>query len=106
MPSRIQIAAGIDAGSSRTRSVLCAIEGDRIRYLSHGLATSSGWHKGRVVDQMAVAESMRAAMTDAEHGAGCAAESVTLGIGGMHVHGAQSRGMYEFGRPLKCRQRP
>jgi cell division protein FtsA len=99
MASRIQIAAGIDAGSSRTRCVLCALEGDRIRYLSHGVAASSGWHKGRVVDQVAVAESLRAAMTEAERGAGGSAESVALGIGGMHVHGAQSRGMYEFGRP-------
>ena len=65
MPSRIQIAAGLDAGSSRTRCVLCALEGDRIRYLSHGLADSGGWNKGRVVDQVAVAESMRAAVTDA-----------------------------------------
>ena len=99
MPARMQIAAGLDAGSSRTRCVLCALEGDRLRYLSHGLATSAGWHKGRVVDQVAVAESMRAAMTDAERGAGVAPESVTLGIGGMHIHGAQGRGMYEFGRP-------
>jgi cell division protein FtsA len=99
MPSRIQVAAGLDAGSSRTRCVLCALEGDRIRYLSHGLAASAGWSKGRVVDQVAVAESMRAAMTDAERGAGVSAESVTLGIGGRHIHGAQSRGMYEFGRP-------
>jgi cell division protein FtsA len=99
MPARIQIAAGIDVGSWRTRCVLCAVEGDRIRYLSHGLAISAGWHKGRVADQVAVAESMRAAMTDAEQGAGGSAESVTLGIGGMHIQGAQSRGMYEFGRP-------
>ncbi len=99
MHARTQIAAGLDAGSSRTRSVLYALEGDRVRYLSHGLATSAGWHKGRVVDQVAVAESMRAAMTDAERGAGVSPESVTLGIGGIHIHGAQSRGMYEFGRP-------
>ncbi len=99
MAARTQIAAGIDAGSSSTRCVLCALEGDRIRYLSHGVAPSAGWHKGRVVDQVAVAASMRAAMTEAEGGAGGSAESVTLGIGGTHVHGAQSRGLYEFGRP-------
>lgn len=99
MASKVQICAGMDAGSSRTRCVLCALEGDRIRYLSHGLATSAGWHKGRVVDQNAVAESMRAAMIDAERGAGASAEGITLGVGGMHVHGAQSHGLYEFGRP-------
>ncbi len=62
MPSRTQLAAGLDAGSSRTRCVLCALEGDRIRYLAHGLASSAGWSKGRVVDQVAVAESIRAAV--------------------------------------------
>ena len=99
MATKIQTCVGLDAGSSRTRCVVCALEGDRIRYLSHGLATSAGWHKGRVVDQGAVAESLRAAMIDAERGAGIGVESITLGIGGMHVHGAQSHGLYEFGRP-------
>jgi len=99
MSSRMQITAGLDAGSSRTRCVICALEGDRIRYLSHGLATSAGWSKGRVVDQVAVAESMKAAVIDAERGAGVSSAGVTLGIGGTHIVGAQSHGTYEFGRP-------
>src|SRR5580658_6583868 len=99
MSSKTQIVAGLDAGSWRTRCVLCALDGDRIRYLSHGLAASAGWNRGRVVDQVAVAESMRAAVTDAERGAGVSAECVTLGIGGRHILGAQSRGLYEFGHP-------
>ncbi len=50
-------------------------------------------------DPVAVAESIRAAVTDAERGAQVSVDSVTLGIGGMEVRGAQSRGLYEFGRP-------
>ena len=46
-----------------------------------------------------MAESIRAAVTDAERGAQVSVDSVTLGIGGMEVRGAQSRGLYEFGRP-------
>ncbi len=99
MNSRAQITAGLDAGSSRTRCVICALEGDRVRYLSHGLAMSAGWSKGRVVDQRAVAESMKAAVIDAERGAGISAGGVTLGIGGLHILGAQGHGKYEFGRP-------
>jgi cell division protein FtsA len=106
MPAQFQIAAGLDVGSSRTRCVLCALEGDRIRYLSHGLAVSEGWsnsrprsNAGRVVNQAAVAESMRAAVTDAERDAGVSIESVTLGIGGNHIQGAQSPGQYESGPP-------
>ncbi|HEY4362211.1 MAG TPA: cell division protein FtsA [Bryobacteraceae bacterium] len=99
MAAKTQICASVDAGSSRTRCVVCALEGDELHYLSHGLALSAGWSKGRVVDQVAASESIRAAVTDAERGAGVSIEAVTLGIGGMHVHGAQSRGLYEFGRP-------
>ncbi len=99
MASKTQLVVGLDAGSSRTRCVICALEGGFIRYLSHGLAPAAGWAKGRVTDQDAVAESIRAAVTDAERGAQLSVEAVTVGIGGMHVHGAQSRGLYEFGRP-------
>ena len=99
MPGRIQIAAGVDAGSSRTRCVICALEGDQLRYLGHGLAHSAGWVRGRISDQEAVAASIRAAVSDAERGAQVPVQAITLGIGGSHVQGAQSRGLYEFGRP-------
>jgi len=94
-----RIVAGLDAGSYRTRCVIAALEGDQIRYLAHGLAPSAGWVKGRVSDQQAVAESMRAAVEDAERGAGITVSAVTLGIGGLDIVGAQGRGKYEFGRP-------
>ena len=99
MAVKPQLAVGLDAGSLRTRCIICALEGEQIRYLSHGLAESAGWAKGRVSDQDALAESIRAAVTDAERGAHVAVESVTIGIGGVGVAGAQSRGVYEFGRP-------
>src|SRR5262252_5229567 len=97
--SKTQLAVGLDAGSCRTRCVICALEDQEIRYLGHGLAASAGWAKGRVTDQDALAESMRAAVADAERDAQVSVESVTVGIGGMDIHGAQSRGLYEFGRP-------
>ena len=99
MATKIQLAVGLDAGSSRTRCIICALDGDHIRYLSHGLAESAGWAKGRVNDQVALAESIRAAVADAEHGAQIPVDSVTVGVGGVSVVGAQSRGRYEFGRP-------
>jgi len=55
--------------------------------------------RGRITDQDAVAESLRAAVSDAERDAGVSIDSVTLGTGGVEVKGAQSRGLYEFGRP-------
>lgn len=99
MPTPPQLAVGIDAGSSRTRCVVCVLEGDRLRYLSHGLSVSAGWQKGRITDQEAVSEAIHAAVTDAERGAGVPIDAAVLGIGGPSVRGAQSRGLYEFGRP-------
>jgi cell division protein FtsA len=99
MASRTQIAVGVDAGSSRTRCLICALEGDHIRYLSHGLAHGAGWAKGRVIDQDALADSIRAAVVDAERGAHVPVESATIGVGGIGISGAQGRGLYEFGRP-------
>jgi len=97
--SKVQLAVGLDAGSSRTRCIVAALEGGQIRYLGHGLAQAAGWAKGRVSDQEALGESIRAAVTDAERGAQMPVEAVTMGIGGLGVGGAQSRGVYEFGRP-------
>ena len=104
MPSKLQLAVGLDAGSSRTRCVICALEGDNLRYLGHGLAMASGWKKGVLSDQEALAESIRAAVTDAERSAEVSVECATLGIGGMHVDGAHSRGHYDFGRPTEVSQ--
>jgi cell division protein FtsA len=98
MNSKYRLAVGVDAGSSRTRCVISLVEAGRIRYLSHGLAESAGWFKGRIYDQEALGESIRAAVTDAERGANVSVDSITLGIGGSEIRGAQSRGVYEFGR--------
>ncbi len=99
MASKTQLAVGLDAGSSRTRCIICALDGDQIRYLGHGLSQGAGWGKGRVTDQDALAESIHAAVADAERGARVSVEAVTVGVGGMSIGGAQSRGLYEFGRP-------
>jgi cell division protein FtsA len=99
MVQKTKIAVGVDAGSSRTRCIICALEGDQIQYLGHGLAHAAGWAKGRISDQDGLAESIRAAVSDAERGAQVSVEAITIGVGGMSVGGAQGRGVYEFGRP-------
>ena len=99
-----ELVVGLDAGSSRTRCVIGLLEGDHVRYLSHGLAPSAGWVKGRVTDAQAVAESMRAAVSDAERGAGVTVTAITLGLGGLDIAGAQSRSLYEFGRPREIEE--
>ena len=83
--SKMPLAVGLDAGSARTRCVICAVEDGGIRYLSHGLALSAGWSKGRIVDPVAASESIRAAVTDAERGAHVPVETITAGMGGLEV---------------------
>jgi cell division protein FtsA len=93
-----QLAVGVDAGSAWTRCVICALEGECLRYMGHAIEPSSGWARGRISDPAAVGKSIRGAVTGAEQAAGVAVEAVTLGIGGAHLRGVQGRGLYEFGR--------
>jgi cell division protein FtsA len=78
--------------------VICALEDDAIRFLGWGEAPSTAWNRGKLHDQLALAESVRFAMQEAERRAQVSPESVVVGIGGPNVMGINSRGLYEFGR--------
>jgi cell division protein FtsA len=96
---KTQIAVGLDAGSSRTRCVIGAVEGLSLRYLGHADVPGAGWAKGRLADAAALAGSIQAAVQEAEKRAGVQVEALVIGVGGSSVNGANSRGVYEFGRP-------
>lgn len=104
MTPKQQIAVGLDAGSQFTRSVICTLEDGCLRYLGHGEVESRGWAKGRISDQLAVAECIRAAVEQAEAAAKVSVDQMVVGIGGSGVSGVDSRGMYEFGRPRQVTQ--
>ena len=93
------LAAGIDAGSWRTRCVILALEGSHLRYLGHGEAVSAGWHRGRVADQKRVSESIQEAVRAAEEVAGYAVESAVVGVGGPTIWGFDNHWAYRFPRP-------
>jgi cell division protein FtsA len=103
MKGNMQLAVGLDAGSTSTRALICGLDGDHLIYLGHGLAHSRGWAKGRLGDEAALAESIRAAVNEAEQRARVQVDALTVGIGGG-VHGANTRGVYEFGRPREVDQ--
>jgi len=90
---------GIDAGSSKTRCVVCLLENSRLQFLGYGEAPARGWAKSRITDQNGVAESIRNAVAEAERLAQVSVESAVVGIGGAAIEGANGRGVYEFGRP-------
>jgi cell division protein FtsA len=77
--------------------VICALEEDSLRFLGYGEAPVQGWNRARLVDQEALAQSIRFALHEAEMRSQASPESAVIGIGGC-VSGVNSRGVYEFGR--------
>jgi cell division protein FtsA len=98
-------AVGLDAGSRKTRMVICLLEGERIRLLGSAAVESRGWLKGKIHDQQAVSDSILAALREAESAAGVSVESAVVGVGGPTLRGANSRGVVELGRVREIEQR-
>jgi cell division protein FtsA len=98
-------AAGLDAGSRATRLVVCILEQGRLRLVGCGAAESHGWQKGRIADQKAAADSMVAALREAEAAAGVSVDSVVVGMGGQTLRGANGRGVVDLGHEREVDQR-
>ena len=98
-------AAGLDAGSRKTRLVVCALENGRLRLLGCAAVESQGWLKGRIADQRAVSDSILAALREAEADAGVSVESVVVGMGGQTAESANGRGLVELGHLREIDQR-
>lgn len=97
MGSKAKLAVGLDLGASSTRVVICALEDFTTRFLGYGEAPAHAWAKARLGDQEALADSVRAALKEAEKKAQASPDSALIGVGGC-VAGVNSRGVYEFGR--------
>jgi cell division protein FtsA len=98
-------AVGLDAGSRKTRLVVSVLEKGRVRFLGSACIGSEGWVKGKIVDQKAVADSILAALREAEANAGVSVESVVVGMGGPTLRGASGRGLVELGHLREIEQR-
>src|SRR5450756_1718108 len=96
-------AAGLDAGSRQTRLVICVLENSRIRFVGASAVESQGWAKGRIADQQAVAESVTAALRDADGYASGALQSVVVGMGGPTAVSYTHLRAHETRHDLVCR---
>lgn len=105
MPAKPKLAVGIDAGSSRTRCVICELEEGEIRFLGAGSAPSHGWNRGRIDDGAALTSSIKAAVEEAETNAQALVEGAVIGMGGPAIEASQGRGVYEFSRPRQLEPR-
>jgi cell division protein FtsA len=99
MAAKTRLAAGVDAGSLRTRCVICSVEDQRIRFLGAGSVRSHGWQKGRVADPEALEKDIAAAVDEAQSRARTLLESAVIGLGGPSFEALQGYGLYELGRP-------
>ncbi len=97
MASKAKLAVGLDLGSTATRVVICALEGESLHFLGHGEAPVQAWTRGRLSDPAALTGSIRFALHEAELRAQVSPDSAIIGLGGS-VAGINSRGLYEFGR--------
>lgn len=98
------LAAGIDTGSTRTRCVLCRMDGSRLHFLGAGSTPSTGWEKSRIVNQQAVSHSVLKAVQQAEEMAGVQIETLVAGFGGLTSRGANTRSKMDLGRPREIDQ--
>ena len=99
MGTKLRLAVGIDAGSRRTRCVVCHVEDGYLRFLGAGQVDSRGWVKSRVSDPNAVSESVRLAAREAERNSQVSVDAAVVGLGGTAIAGESQRGLYELGRP-------
>jgi cell division protein FtsA len=97
--SRVKLAVGLDAGSARTRCVVCVVEDGKIRFLGSGESEARGWAKGRIADRAQLSESVKLAAREAERQAQIGFDAAVVGLGGDAIKGANARGVYELGRP-------
>jgi cell division protein FtsA len=105
MAAKTTYAVGLDAGSFRTRLAICSLEAGRLRLLGFSSVESQGWMKGRIADQRAVADSVLAALREAERSAGIPVNSAVVGIGGPTLRGANARGAVDLGFTREIEQR-
>ncbi|HTS25347.1 MAG TPA: cell division protein FtsA [Bryobacteraceae bacterium] len=98
-------AVGLDAGSRKTRMVICVLEDRRIRFLGCAAVESQGWAKGRIADNTAVTETVLTALREVEATVGLSVGSAVVGMGGSTLRGANGRGVVELGHVREVEQR-
>lgn len=87
----------LDVGSSKTCVVVGEVTDAGLRYRGHGVADSRGSRKGVIVELDKATQSIQRAVEEAESTAQMPIERASLGIGGPHIRGFNSRGGITLG---------
>ncbi len=83
---------GLDIGTTKVCAAVGRAEGRKAENIACGVAPSSGIRKGVVVDMDAAAESIRAAVKEAESLSGLSIKAAYVGVGGDHIQCIRSFG--------------
>jgi cell division protein FtsA len=87
----------LDVGSTKTCVVVGEVTEAGLRYRGHGVADSRGCRKGVIVELDKATASIQRAVEQAESAAQMPIERATIGIGGPHIRGFNSRGGITLG---------
>jgi len=93
MAKREELIVGLDIGTTKIAAVVGEVGAGGIDIIGVGSHPSKGLRKGVVVNIDATVDSIRHAIEEAEHMAGCEITSVYAGIAGGHIKSQNSRGM-------------
>lgn len=90
-----RIVAGLDAGNSKIRVVIAAMDENSTtpNVIGVGVSPSGGLRKGAVIDVEETVANISSALEDAERMAGEPVHHVFLGIGGSHISSQDSKGV-------------
>jgi cell division protein FtsA len=87
----------LDVGSTKTCVVVGEVTEAGLRYRGHGVADSRGCRKGVIAELDKATASIQRAVEQAESAAQMPIERATIGIGGPHIRGFNSRGGITLG---------
>jgi len=88
-----EIIVGLDIGTTKVAAVVGEISEDGVDIIGIGSHPSAGLHKGVVVNIDATCNSIKKAIEEAEHMAGCDINTVYAGIAGGHIHSFNNNGI-------------
>ncbi len=95
-----RIYAGLDIGTTKVTAIVAEAdaEGDGIRIVGVGTASSDGLKRGVVVNLERTVRSIQHAVEGAERMSGRTIRSVCVGVAGDHIRGLNSRGVIAVSR--------
>jgi cell division protein FtsA len=91
----------LDVGSAWTRVLAADLNEGALRYCGFGQVESVGMRKGLIADLVPAAKAVKAASEQAERTARVNIDLCTVGVGGPHVYGLNTRGGFDLGRTMR-----